>query len=149
LRIDLQDQFRLCFGFVQLAHSLRKSIKMNITRLSRAVIRQLRPIGSWRLAANSLTLVKTTANEEFRNQRRNFSVFSKSPEYSESPLMDLVTFEGLCSEALESLTDYFEEIVEADPKLQNADVAYSVSGCILFRCLISNFASLSRTVYSQ
>jgi hypothetical protein len=64
---------------------------------------------------------------EFHNFHRNFSVFSKSPDYSEVPLMDLMTFEAVCAETIESLTDYFEEIVEADPKLQNADIAYSVS----------------------
>lgn len=41
--------------------------------------------------------------------------------------MDLVTFESLSSVALESLTDYFEELVESDPKFATADVAYSVS----------------------
>lgn len=41
--------------------------------------------------------------------------------------MDLMAYESLSSETLESLTDYFEEIVDADPKLANADVAYSVS----------------------
>lgn len=41
--------------------------------------------------------------------------------------MDQVTFEALCAETIESLTDYFEEIVDADPTLATADVAYSVS----------------------
>lgn len=53
-------------------------------------------------------------------------MFSKSPDYSETPLMDLVMFESLSSETLESLTDYFEEIVETDPKLKSADIEYSV-----------------------
>lgn len=43
--------------------------------------------------------------------------------------MDLAAYELLSSETLESLTDYFEEIVDADPKLAKADVAYSVSSC--------------------
>ena len=41
--------------------------------------------------------------------------------------MDLVTFESVCGDTIESLTDYFEELVEADPKLAKADIAYSVS----------------------
>lgn len=41
--------------------------------------------------------------------------------------MDLVTFESSCNDTLESLTDYFEELVETDPNLQNADIGYSVS----------------------
>lgn len=45
--------------------------------------------------------------------------------------MDLVTFEAKSTETLEALTDYFDELVESDPKLAKADVAYSVSVFIL------------------
>lgn len=107
---------------------------MNITRLSRAVIRHLGPAVSFRIAANSPTLVKLIKNEEFSSTRRNFSVFSKSPDYSEAPLVDLVTFEASCNETIEALTDYFEELVEADSKFANADVAYSVRESLCAGC---------------
>lgn len=87
----------------------------------------MRPAASWRIATISPTLVRFTEIAGLISQRRNFSVFSKSPEYSEAPLMDLVTFESSCNDTLESLTDYFEELVETDPNLQNADIGYSVS----------------------
>lgn len=96
--------------------------------MSRAVLRQMR-VSSFRLSltiAQKLSYRQTTGIK----QRMNFSVFSKSPDYSEIPLMDLVTFEAKSTETLEALTDYFDELVESDPKLAKADVAYSVS-CFL------------------
>lgn len=55
------------------------------------------------------------------------SKFSKSPDYvADNQLMDIAVFEPLCVETLEALTDYFEEVVEADEKLSKGDVAYSV-----------------------
>lgn len=99
---------------------------MNVTRLTREVIRRTRLSSSCRLSF----IRQSTLNspQKFTNfTARRFSVFSKSPEYSEVPQMDLVTFESLSSVALESLTDYFEELVESDPKFATADVAYSVS----------------------
>lgn len=99
-----------------------------LTRVARDVLRRTRFLSFTRITPTCATALRLPQNFEFHNLcRRDFSVFSKSPEYSEVPLMDLLTFESLCSETLESLTDYFEEIVEADPNLQNADIAYSVS----------------------
>lgn len=46
--------------------------------------------------------------------------------------MDQVTFESLCGETIESITEYFEELVDADPTHGSADVAYSVSSFELF-----------------
>lgn len=107
--------------------SSRRSSKMNITRLARDVIRCTRYTRF--LSIRSLSQLSPAVfrlRDGYRNNR-NFSVFSKSPDYSEVPLMDSVTFESLSSETLESLTDYFEELVEADPKLKTADIEYSVS----------------------
>jgi hypothetical protein len=43
-------------------------------------------------------------------------------------MMDLAVYEAACAETLETLTEYFDEIIEADDKLNNvADVSYSVS----------------------
>lgn len=99
---------------------------MNVIRISRAVSKQIR-FTSFRVTpAAAKTFSHQMASTETAS-RRNFSVFSKSPDYSEVPLMDLVTFEAKSMEALEALTDYFDELVESDPKLAKADVAYSVS----------------------
>ncbi|XP_044261796.1 frataxin homolog, mitochondrial [Tribolium madens] len=40
-------------------------------------------------------------------------------------LIDVSTFEKACDETLESLTEYFEQIVEEVDNLKSADVAYS------------------------
>lgn len=69
-------------------------------------------------------------NARFIIITKKFSAFSKSPEYSSIPLMDQVKFESLCSETLETLLEYFEEIVENDPNLENTDVGYSVGICL-------------------
>lgn len=41
--------------------------------------------------------------------------------------MDLTKFESECKRTLESLTEYFDEIVENEANLVGSDVAYSVS----------------------
>ena len=95
---------------------------MNITRYSRVLSRLTRLPIIQRAPSMSTTIRKFNSNRNFS------SVFSKSPDYeSGSDLMDVAKFEPLCAEVLETLTDYFEEIVEADDKLINSDVAYSVS----------------------
>ncbi|KAG5675789.1 hypothetical protein PVAND_005663 [Polypedilum vanderplanki] len=98
---------------------------MNITRHSRVLIRNLRYLTSCKISRTSSTILKYYKNEEFVFVRNFSSVFSKSPEYTEVPLVDLATFEPICAETLETLTEYFEEIVEADEKLVNADISYS------------------------
>ena len=42
-------------------------------------------------------------------------------------LVDALTFEKACDETLESLTEYFEQIVEEDDSFKSGDVSYSVS----------------------
>lgn len=101
---------------------------MNITRLSREVIKCTRLLAIRRTSVARASLIYLSQKAQFRHdQHKKFSVFSKSPDYSEVPLMDLLTYETLSSETLESLTDYFEELVEAEAKFANADIAYSVS----------------------
>ena len=40
-----------------------------------------------------------------------------------------ITYEQVCNETLDSLSEYFEEIVEEAAHLKSADVSYSVSSC--------------------
>lgn len=86
----------------------------HLFNLTRTVLCQSKSINSVRASA-------------CQNQVRPCSVFSKSPEYSHVAQLDLTKFESECKQTLESLTDYFDEIVENDMKLVNPDVAYSVS----------------------
>lgn len=51
---------------------------------------------------------------------------SQPPDFVGTQLLDLMTFESVCSDTLESLCDYFEEIVESDAKLNAPDITYSV-----------------------
>lgn len=49
-----------------------------------------------------------------------------------SALLDLVSYETICSDTLEGLCEYFDELVETAPHLKNADITYSVSFTTLF-----------------
>lgn len=44
-----------------------------------------------------------------------------------SALLDLVTYETVSNDTLESLCEYFEDLAESSPHLRNADINYSVS----------------------
>lgn len=98
-----------------------------LTRLGRDILRQTRFLRLTRASAACSTFLRSPQKNEFHNLCRDFSVFSKSPDYSEVPLMDLLVYETLSTETLESLTDYFEQIVDTDAKLKSADVVYSVN----------------------
>lgn len=127
LKVTTSGHPSFCFVLIEFPSyfSTSKIIKMNVTKISRAVLKQIRFTSFRVMPAASKTFSHQMAINETAS-RRNFSVFSKSPDYSEVPLMDLVTFEAKSTEALESLTDYFDELVESDLKLAKADVAYSV-----------------------
>lgn len=49
--------------------------------------------------------------------------------YSVEEVVDEVTYERVCDETLESLTDYFEELIEDTSHLKNSDVTYGVGYC--------------------
>ena len=59
--------------------------------------------------------------------------FSSSPPTPEVSDVDQAVFEEICNETLESLCDYFEEIVDASPNLKGADVTFSVSTYSVFK----------------
>lgn len=57
----------------------------------------------------------------------NFSVSRYcTPSVKEQELIDISTFEKICDETLDSLTEYFEELVEKAAHLEAADVSYGV-----------------------
>lgn len=43
-----------------------------------------------------------------------------------SALLDLVVYEAVCSDTLEGLCEYFDDLIESTPHLKSADVNYSV-----------------------
>lgn len=53
--------------------------------------------------------------------------FSSSASKNLDVQVDPALFEDICNETLESLTDYFEQLVEEAPNLKGADITYSVS----------------------
>lgn len=120
---------------------------MNITRLARDVTKCTRLLAIRNAFTSRAAVIYSSRKCLFHNHNRNFSVFSKSPDYSsEAPLMDLLAYETVSSETLEGLTDYFEELVEAEPKFVNADIAYSVS-TLLITLSVQRFRFHNRNVY--
>lgn len=57
-----------------------------------------------------------------------YSHCKKLVSFSCRPLTPL-KYEQVCNETLDSLSDYFEEIIEEAAQLKSADVSYSVSNC--------------------
>lgn len=70
--------------------------------------------------------VKHERHEEFPCQLRTYSQRPKNPPPPsvENATIDENTFEVVCDETLEALSDFFEEIVEADATLEDTDVMY-------------------------
>ena len=98
---------------------------MNITRCVRVFNRFSRLPFMLKTSKISSTILQN--KQTLILSQRFCSKFSKSPDYvADNQLMDVAIFEPLCLETLEALTDYFEEVVEADEKLAKGDVAYSV-----------------------
>lgn len=56
--------------------------------------------------------------------------FSASTDNLQEEHIDPVVFEDICNETLESLCDYFEELIDQDSSLKGADVTYSVSEAV-------------------
>lgn len=102
---------------------------MNLTRSTRHIIKLIKLTSARNIVSVIPDIVSLRQTLKSSNvvYSRYFSQFSKSPDYSEVPLLDLATYENVSSVTLESLCDYFEGLVEADPKLQSADIEYSVS----------------------
>lgn len=106
------------------------SITTNLFRLARSNLRLLRLTRCVTQQPTLVKLIERYSDNVNKSPKRCFcSVFSKSPEYSDVAQMDLVKFEQVCGTAIESMTEYFEEIIDADPTLKNSDVSYSVRCC--------------------
>lgn len=103
------------------------SITTNLVRLARSNLKVFRLTRAVIQQPNFVNLINRKSDNVNKSSNRCFcSVFSKSPEYSDVAQMDLAKFESVCGPTLDSLTEYFEEMVDADPTLQNSDVSCSV-----------------------
>lgn len=62
-------------------------------------------------------------NDSFFEQKR---FFSQNADGIDSKHLSETEFEKICSQTLEHLSDYFDELVETHRELEQADVAYAV-----------------------
>ncbi|XP_049870257.1 frataxin homolog, mitochondrial isoform X2 [Pectinophora gossypiella] len=92
----------------------------NILRTSRWLARRqintLTPVVQY-------TSVKTLKYSSSTVSIRRFATPSDNPQSSEH--IEPAVFEEICNETLESLCDYFEQLVDETPDLKGADVTYS------------------------
>uniref|UniRef100_A0A2M4CYN1 ferroxidase n=1 Tax=Anopheles darlingi TaxID=43151 RepID=A0A2M4CYN1_ANODA len=70
-------------------------------------------------------IVHLTSNSGIAGYRLLRSMSSQDTTATAAPTIDPVTFEVVCSDTLESLCDYFEELIEGTSSLSQADVMYS------------------------
>lgn len=94
----------------------------SILRTSRCLAR--RQINSLALAVPQFSSTKTVKYNCKSPLIRRLSASSGNPLVVD---VDPVVFEEVCNETLESLCDYFEELIDQNPTLKGADVTYSVS----------------------
>lgn len=74
---------------------------------------------------------KFSQNHDLQNSKipqTRFFIGTRYCQYNTgAPLeIDGLFFEKVCEETLQSLTDFFEELVERNDKLESADISYSV-----------------------
>ncbi|XP_055523983.1 frataxin homolog, mitochondrial [Wyeomyia smithii] len=84
-----------------------------------------RTLSSHQLCCKQISKVQTNQSgaDLLHNRRRNLRSMNPNNFISAS-LVDSATFEVVCSETLESLCDYMEQLVEETSFLKSADVTY-------------------------
>ncbi|XP_049297513.1 frataxin homolog, mitochondrial [Anopheles funestus] len=78
------------------------------------------------MATNSSRLQEYSAVTRFRPSTNHYRPYSSmNPnDFIATSLIDSVTFVTVCSDTLESLVDYFEQIIDETNTLKNPDVTY-------------------------
>lgn len=81
------------------------------------------------LVIRKVPLNVNTINRQFQKVKNNkfyCTTFPPTRDQLGSALLDIVTYETVSGDTLESLCEYFEDLVESSPHLRNADINYSV-----------------------
>ena len=88
-------------------------------------LKQVKPI---KLSSNlSYCAVNSLLNVKQCELKLNIKKYSANPnDFIAEALVDSNTFEAVCAETLESLCDYFDEIIEQTSHLNTADVTFGV-----------------------
>lgn len=84
------------------------------------------------LARRQINIISQIALRRYSyNSIRNASIITVDRHYSSNPTntqvseVEQAVFEDICNETLESLCEYFEEIIESVQSLKGADITYS------------------------
>lgn len=87
------------------------------------------------LLKNNKSSISSVQNIKInKHNLKTFQNFVNNKEFNTLPpidpigkgILDINTFEVVCSDTIESLCDYFEELVESSTHLQNSDITYGV-----------------------
>ncbi|XP_004523972.1 frataxin homolog, mitochondrial [Ceratitis capitata] len=80
---------------------------------------------SWKSLASSAKVFKTIAtNHENLLTSRSFTSASQKSDSRNENILDTNTYERVCNETLDTLCDYFEELIEDAKVLSSSDVTY-------------------------
>lgn len=92
------------------------------------------------LLKNNQSSITTMQNIKiYKHNLQIFQNFVNNKEFNTLPpidpigkgILDINTFEVVCSDTIEALCDYFEELVESSSHLQNSDITYGVMSLLL------------------
>lgn len=121
---------------------LVSAFQRGVRRLPRcvSVIHQTCPESAHQPLPGGIT-VERRVNPIFR---RHLSSMNPN-DFIAVSLIDSITFEAVCSDTLESLCDYFEQLVEEAAFLKSADITYGVSPGLRAITLKLKFVSACRT----
>jgi len=92
----------------------------------------LATIGSWRMSQGlvgqvNLPRTPTAGTQAIQLEEPSASRRFFSSQIETESTLDSASYERVCSDTLDGLCDYFEQLTENAPELQGTDVAYGVS----------------------
>lgn len=105
--------------------TLSRCHTQNMSKLPR-VLSENRPVVAQKRCFCQFTH-KNFLIKDIRAQTRYYSNPLPPSNNLDEVLVDSNTYEIVCNETLEALSDYFDEVLESNPALKDADIIYGVS----------------------
>lgn len=102
---------------------LRHIIFRTSRRLARLEINNFTAVAGQK----TLCVAASPRNKDISTYFREYSSNPTSDHQPQATEVDPLVYDQICSETLESLSDYFEELVESSSIFKGADITYSVS----------------------
>lgn len=91
------------------------------------------------ITCNRFVYPAIAASNKINFLNKNYSSSNKPTEHVVDSVLDQVTYERVCSETLDAINDYFEQLLESTDNLPGSDISYSVG---LYNLFTFNFINL-------